>query len=563
MKKSMFLFIVLMAASVSFAADIGKKEVVSDDASLKGTLTVACSPDLYNLAGNWTDAFSKANPGVKINLVKVSQGSDFLSDPANDLSIVSADYRVTEPGAAPWRMIVGRDIVVPVISKDNPYSEAIALQGLSPEFMAGLFNESGKTWNDATGSGSHQTIQVWVADNQSVRSGLMEYLGINDASKIQDHLVPFSTLEEKMKSDPNAVGFCRLTDLTGNENESSAILSLLPIDKNGNGKIDYVENIYSSIPAFVRGVWIGKYPRSLARPLIAYSDDTPTDDATLGLLRFIAGEGQNAVENSGLISLLPNERKSKLENLPLEPNAQLATVLNPWQVVITIAVALVLVLLVASMFIRINRKQVRNLSEKKRTATGSLGENSILIPRGLYYDRTHTWAFMEASGNVKIGMDDFLQHVTGQGTRILMKKPGDKVIKGDPVMTMIQKGKQLILHAPVSGIIRAQNTLLFTDPSLINRSPYTDGWLYQIEPTNWINETQLLLMADTYAEWIRGEFRRLKEFLTTIVKPESPDYAYAILQDGGEITDHVLENLEPEVWEEFQSKFMDKANQTK
>ena len=41
------------------------------------------------------------------------------------------------------------------------------------------------------------------------------------------------------------------------------ISGLLPIDRNGNGLIDYNEKIYDDINDFSRGVWIGKYPKSL------------------------------------------------------------------------------------------------------------------------------------------------------------------------------------------------------------------------------------------------------------------------------------------------------------
>jgi hypothetical protein len=36
-----------------------------------------------------------------------------------------------------------------------------------------------------------------------------------------------------------------------------------------------------------------------------------------------------------------------------------------------------------------------------------------------------------------------------------------------------------------------------------------------------------------------------------------PEYAHAVLQDGGIIRDHVLSELGPEVWEEFQTDFID------
>ena len=142
-----------------------------------------------------------------------------------------------------------------------------------------------------------------------------------------------------------------------------------------------------------------------------------------------------------------------------------------------------------------------------------------------------------------------------------MKKIGDKVIKGEPILTIIQKGKRLNISAPLSGVIRSENTNLSNDSSLINSSPYADGWIYRIEPTNWLREIQFLFMAEKQVEWLKSEFARLRDFLAHTIKQNTPEYAYVILQDGGEISDHLLENLGPEVWEEFQTNFIDGSMQ--
>ena len=34
-----------------------------------------------------------------------------------------------------------------------------------------------------------------------------------------------------------------------------------------------------------------------------------------------------------------------------------------------------------------------------------------------------------------------------------------------------------------------------------------------------------------------------------------------VLQDGGELSDNILSNLGPEVWEDFQTKFIDPSRQ--
>ncbi len=68
----------------------------------------------------------------------------------------------------------------------------------------------------------------------------------------------------------------------------------------------------------------------------------------------------------------------------------------------------------------------------------SLNENLIAAPKGLYFDKSHTWAFMEKDGIVKVGIDDFIQHITGTITRIKMKEPGERVRKGEKILTIIQ-----------------------------------------------------------------------------------------------------------------------------
>jgi glycine cleavage system H lipoate-binding protein len=191
----------------------------------------------------------------------------------------------------------------------------------------------------------------------------------------------------------------------------------------------------------------------------------------------------------------------------------------------------------------------------------ALGENSLIIPNGLYFDKTHTWAFMEQNGLVKVGLDDFLQHITGTITRIKMKNAGDTFKKGEEILSLIQCGKQLNLYAPVSGIIRERNKALDTNASIINSSPYNDGWVYRIEPTNWLRENQLLFMAEKQKQFLKNEFSRLKDFLAVALRSDDNKYAQVVLQDGGELIDGTLSDLGPEIWEDFQSKFIDPSRQ--
>jgi len=138
-----------------------------------------------------------------------------------------------------------------------------------------------------------------------------------------------------------------------------------------------------------------------------------------------------------------------------------------------------------------------------------------------------------------------------------MKEPGEKIRKGEKILTIIQNGKQLNIFSPISGIIREQNQSLASNSSILNAAPYAEGWVYLIEPKNWLREIQFLFMAEKYKEWLQDEFIRLKDFLAASIRSNTNVYAHVILQDGGELTDNVLADLGPEVWEDFQNKFID------
>jgi glycine cleavage system H lipoate-binding protein len=222
---------------------------------------------------------------------------------------------------------------------------------------------------------------------------------------------------------------------------------------------------------------------------------------------------------------------------------------------ILILVAFVVLCFTIDAIVRYSRREKSKASTTTEVHNQILNEASISIPKGLYFDKTHTWAYMEKNGEVKIGIDDFLLHVTGALSRVKMRNIGEQIQKGEPILTIIRFGKQLTINSPISGTITSHNIQLVKNPATVNLSPYNDGWVYLIEPTNWLRDSQFLIMADKYKDWLKNEFTRLKDFLSIVSQPGNEELM-PVLQDGGELKDNLLEDLGPEVWEEFQIKFM-------
>ncbi len=559
------LVLVLIGATLMFSSQAGNflnsggDEQKSSD--VKGSMTISSTPDLFKLATGWASEYSVINPKIKINVVSLAdQTGDLSTGTGDNLAFISNESNPALVDGSKWKMVIGRDAIVPVMNSSNPYLAEIIRQGISAAEFAGFFNSPDQhTWANLLEGGKNVPVNFYMPGDESIKSTLANFAGINSNMIRSTEVAGGPEMIAAIQNDPMAIGFCKLADITDLSGQNLVNqISLLPIDKNANGRMDYIEKIYENVTDLSRGIWIGKYPKELCRNLYVIAPVKPTGDEEVAFLKYVLSAGQQFLDMTGFNSLNNTERLSKIDRLPtVFLTTKTSNGINYTQLIITILAGLIFIAAVIAFILRYRRANSPVIRKTAQHSVHSISQHTMEIPKGLFFDKTHTWAFMEKDGTVKVGIDDFLQHVTGKITSIKLKNRGDKVIKGEPVLTIIQNGKRLTISSPCSGIIRDENLILFTDPSLLNSAPYTQGWIYLMEPTNWMRETQFLFMSEKYSEWLKKEFSRLRDFLAHAIKPDVPEYAYVILQDGGEITDHLLENLGPEVWEEFQTNFIE------
>ncbi|WP_423129265.1 hypothetical protein [Gaoshiqia sp. Z1-71] len=546
--KSLFLLFGLAALGNTANENKAGDQLQNTNAN---TLEIVSSPELFDLASGWMAEFGKNYPDLNLGISPM--GSEQPGD--GRLCFMTDDEMPADSSA--WKMVVGRDVVVPVIHSGNPLIEAISRRGLTVDHFEWLF-AADADWGKLVEGTGNTPLRCYLADNYTVRSKVADLAKLDESAVACMTMVSGKELIAAVQKDRFAVGFCRLADLIiPGTNAFPDNIRIIPFDKNRNGRVDSFENIYENPEEFTRGVWIGKYPAALCGNIYVLSSEKPTGQAALDFLSWIMGSGQELISLYGYSDLSGRELDANL--LALAGPAALtnekgdAGTATGWMLAVG---ASVLALLMVTLLVYNRRRRPAILYEKIRI-TPALNENSVHAPKGLFYDKSHTWAFMEPDGLVKIGLDDFMQHVTGKITRVKLKEPGEKVRKGEKILTIIRNGKQLEIYAPVSGIISMKNETLLDEASLINVSPYTVGWVYLIEPTNWLRETQFMFMVDKYKEWLEDEFIRLKDFFSMSVRSNAEVYEHVVLQDGGELTDHVLADLGPAVWEDFQIHFID------
>ena len=106
------------------------------------------------------------------------------------------------------------------------------------------------------------------------------------------------------------------------------------------------------------------------------------------------------------------------------------------------------------------------------------------FPDDLSYEKNHFWAKVDGDGNVVIGATDFFQKLAGEIVYIELPMQGAKVEQSQSISSL-ESGKWVgKIFAPVSGEIVEANDELEDSPELINESPYDEGWIARIKPSN-------------------------------------------------------------------------------
>jgi glycine cleavage system H lipoate-binding protein len=186
----------------------------------------------------------------------------------------------------------------------------------------------------------------------------------------------------------------------------------------------------------------------------------------------------------------------------------------------------------------------------------NLQPERFIMPGGFFFHRGHTWANLLFSGQVKVGVDDFLQRLVGRVDAVTLPPVGVEVKEGQPFVAIRQGARTAMLVSPVDGVVCAVNGEVTKVPGLLKRDPYTRGWLVALRPTNFGANVRQLAVGESALAWLKGELHRLQEFLHLALTQKQDALVGATAADGGVLVDGLLEHLDDDTWTKFQSSFL-------
>ena len=121
------------------------------------------------------------------------------------------------------------------------------------------------------------------------------------------------------------------------------------------------------------------------------------------------------------------------------------------------------------------------------------------IPGDLKFLSSHEWARVESDGTITIGISDYAQDLLGDIVFVELPEVGQSVDAENDTAIVESVKAASDIYSPLSGEVIEVNSLLEDQPEIINSSPYEDGWLFKLAPSD-IGELDNLLSPEDYSD---------------------------------------------------------------
>ena len=117
------------------------------------------------------------------------------------------------------------------------------------------------------------------------------------------------------------------------------------------------------------------------------------------------------------------------------------------------------------------------------------------------YTKDHEW--LKVEGNlVTIGVTQFAQEQLGDVVFIELPEVGGELIAGDEAAVIESVKAAGEIAVPIDGVVVAVNEALVDQPDLLNSAPETEGWIFQLTPSEDV-EISNFMDAEQYQQFIQ------------------------------------------------------------
>ena len=105
-------------------------------------------------------------------------------------------------------------------------------------------------------------------------------------------------------------------------------------------------------------------------------------------------------------------------------------------------------------------------------------------PTDRRYTKSHEWVRTLPDGSIEVGITDHAQQALGDLVFVEAPEAGRKLAAGDACAVVESVKAASDVYSPVAGEVTSGNPKLASEPELINRDPYGEGWIMRLKPAS-------------------------------------------------------------------------------
>ena len=117
------------------------------------------------------------------------------------------------------------------------------------------------------------------------------------------------------------------------------------------------------------------------------------------------------------------------------------------------------------------------------------------VPENLRYTERHEWIRLEGK-EAFVGITDYAQGELGDVVFVEIETLGETISQGEAFGTIEAVKTVSDLFMPASGKVLEVNPKLNSEPELVNKDPYGEGWMIRIHVNDASELSKLLSPAD-------------------------------------------------------------------
>ena len=125
-----------------------------------------------------------------------------------------------------------------------------------------------------------------------------------------------------------------------------------------------------------------------------------------------------------------------------------------------------------------------------------------MVPDGLYYTKEHEWVRVEGD-KCRVGVTDYAQNSLHEIVYVELPKVGSQLALMQSLGTVESVKAVADVYSPIAGEVLEVNNNLSDAPELVNKTPYSDGWITLIRPVDMKKDIGTLMSPQAYKDLLK------------------------------------------------------------